>query len=519
MSAALKVVPGRKWRALRRLTQALSVLSVLLAPVLGGWQRMDRAQLATVEDTGWNLPQVLLEELPAGEPAAAAHGSNRVLGGGSAAEYLGIPAMDPMAGALAMIDATWTWRSALALGLPVMLALLMGRVFCGFFCIFGVLSRQLERAMVWVPFLPRLRLSPSRPLRFVVLGVAMVCSLQGLHVVLYMTLPYVLVQQSVYAAWLLGGGSVVLSMLLGLLVAGLLLGPTLYCAGLCPTGATLGTLGRARVVRLKVLDPPACGSRCKACNSACWLHLQPREGDPGPDCDLCARCVPACPRSNLQVLVEGKLDKGAQTMATRVFLTLATLVPTPARAEGPPKPRIVLEREIRAGATTVLVSALDVHGTALHRDWGVPQRGTDLQVYITRGELQEPGPDGVIEGREFYTGPLTIELKTPGRTQFPPVIFMRVNHPISAQRPSIYKRRLPFRLRPGDTLTVLPVPDYVLEPIDVVVTELGTRASWRDYAGYFSVAFLVFLGLLSLALAVPASRNAPRPAKRARTST
>ena len=195
------MVPGRGWRVFRRLTQSLIVLAVLLAPVLGGWQRMDRARLAAVEDSGFNLPRPLLDRLPAGEPAASAYRVNRVLGGGIAMDVVGIPAMDPLAGGLAMIGSGWTLRSALALGLPVLLGLLAGRVFCGYLCVFGVLSRTLERFLMLFSPLPRFRTPKARPLRFGVLVISVLASLLGMHMVLYVSLPYLLLQQSVYAAW------------------------------------------------------------------------------------------------------------------------------------------------------------------------------------------------------------------------------------------------------------------------------------------------------------------------------
>lgn len=509
MSQRITIVPGRSWRVLRRTTQLITVTAVLVAPVLGGWQRTERAELATVEDTGWNLPRPLLDRLPAGPPAARAYRANKMLGGGTAADYLGVPAMDPLVGALALIGGGLNLRSVLALGLPLLLALVAGRVFCGWLCIYGVLARLLDRVRVFVPFLPRLRLPSGRPLRFAVLGIAVAASVLGFHLLLYLSLPYLLLQQSVYAAWLLGGGSVVLSVLLGIVAAGMLFGPTLYCAALCPTGAVLGLAGRARVVRLQVVDRPSCGKHCGMCNSACWLQLQPREGDPGPDCDLCGRCVPVCPKTNLHVTVGWKTASSAPAPSTigaaaTILLGLAALLsPASAQADGLRKPTIVIERELRLGDATLVVSALDVEGTTLQRDWGVDEVGTDIDVYLTRGPLQPPGEDGIIEGRPFYRGPLTVEVRTPGREAPAPLRFERANHPISAQRPSIYRARIAAELGPGDSVIVHPVKGYFSEPVEVFATDIGTRASARWHLGYFLTSLLIVSGLLSLALAWP----------------
>ena len=493
------IIPGRGFRILRRLTQSMVVLAVLCAPVLGGWQRKDRAQLATVEDTGYNLPRPLLDRLPAGQPAASAYRANQVLGGGIAMDVIGIPAMDPLAGGLAMLGASFNMRSVLALGLPILLALFAGRVFCGYLCIFGVIARALERLVMLFPVLPRFRTPSARPLRFAVLALGLTASLLGVHMVLYLSLPYLLVQQSIYAAWLLGGGSVVLAVLLGLLVAGLFFGPTLYCQALCPTGAVLGTLARARRVHLRVVNPPACSSHCQLCNTACWLQLEPRSGDPGPDCDVCGRCVPACPRTNLEIVVGKSSESSALHAAAAV---LALLLPAHADAETMKKPTIVLERELRVGDATLVVSALDIEGTSLHWDWGVQEHGTVISVYLTRGPLHTPGQDGLITGREFYKGPLTIKVITPGSPP-PPIHFTHANHPISAQRPSIYKGHTPARLQPGDSIAVLPVPGYLDQSVMVTVGGVGAVTTFATLAQVFLVAALLFSGLLSLSLALP----------------
>ena len=43
----LEIAPGRSWRGLRRLTQALMIAAILVSPLLGGWQRLDRTRMAT----------------------------------------------------------------------------------------------------------------------------------------------------------------------------------------------------------------------------------------------------------------------------------------------------------------------------------------------------------------------------------------------------------------------------------------------------------------------------------------
>ena len=141
MSAALR--PGRPWRWLRRTTQALALFAIVVAPFLGGWQRLERNDLSSWLSPDTELPQSLRERLPRGETAGSAHDRNRLLGGGVAVDYFDVPTIDPLAGALTLAAGPPTLKALVALALPILLAILAGRVFCGWFCPFGTLSRAL----------------------------------------------------------------------------------------------------------------------------------------------------------------------------------------------------------------------------------------------------------------------------------------------------------------------------------------------------------------------------------------
>jgi len=492
--------PGRGYRIARRIVQSAVVLAIVASPLAGGYQRSDRANVAVVGDDGWNLPPALRAMLPGGEMPARAHDANRLLGGGIASDYLGLPAMDPLAGLLAMLSEPWTQRSALSLALPVLLALAAGRLFCGWLCPFGILSRALESLALRVRGLPRYRVPAFRPLRFVVLGAGVLGAAVGVHALLYLSLPYLLVQHSVYALWLLGGGSAVLSVLLGLLLAGLVFGPTIYCAALCPTGATLSALGHARVVRLKVVDQPSCGTVCGMCNAACWLQLNPRSGDPGPDCDLCARCVPACPRSNLRIELS-RPQPGARTALAAAVLLAVMSWPATAAAQTQIQPELVFERELRIDGATLAVSVFGVHaqGSASADD----AARSELSVFITRGEIGEPDEYGVLPQRDYHSGSLRVDVHPADGGEVTQLRFERANHPISTQRPSIYRRLLPRRFAAGDRVVVHAVDGYLPQSVELVVAPPGTRVALSEHLLYLAAAALLFGGLMSLALAVP----------------
>lgn len=504
-------VPGVGYRIVRRVVQIAAIAGLCLAPLLGGWQRLDEAEMAMWDDGGWNLPTAVLDRLPAGDASARAHERNALMGGGVAADVAGIPFVDPLSGALALLRSSLDGRSLLALALPVILGLLAGRVFCGWLCPFGILSRALDALTVRISSLPRFALPPGRPIRWAVLLCGVAASMLGVHLVLYLSLPYLLLQQSIYGLWLLGGGGVVLSVLLGLLAAGLLFGPTVYCAAICPTGATLSFLGRARVVRLHVAESARCGQSCHLCETACWLQLDPRSGDPGPDCDLCGRCVPACPQAQLGIGVSPPRLTTMRSLALLVALGGSTLWPDAALA-GEVKPRLVLEQERRFEDVTVAVSLVDLSGVKLNFDWAQAQSGTDLSVYIVRGELARPDEHGLIPQRETYAGPLRVALHLGDGGAARSVEFAVPNHPISTHAPVIYRAHLDARFAPGDRIVVLPIPGFLADPVAFTVPHVGARGTIREHAVAFFASFLVCSGVLSLALGLRRDRRARPPA-------
>ena len=110
--------PKAAHRWLRRGTQFVVVFSILVAPLLGGWQRIDNANLAFFDDAGWNLPRPIRDALPEGELARRAYDVNVLIGGGIAGDYLGIPFVDPLAGTLAALRSPINPQVVLAIALP-----------------------------------------------------------------------------------------------------------------------------------------------------------------------------------------------------------------------------------------------------------------------------------------------------------------------------------------------------------------------------------------------------------------
>lgn len=497
------IVPGRVWIWTRRLMQVLALTALVAGPLWGGWSRLEQSELAAWRRSGSALPATVIGVLATTGTPAFMDRPPPLLGGGIAAKYISVPLMDPVAGALALMVTPGSRRAWVALSLPVLLALVAGRFFCGWLCPFGMLARGVDRLLDLFPRWPRYRLPQRRPLRWLILGGAMIASLMGVHLLLYISLPYLILQQSIYAMWLLGGGGAVLSVLFGLLVAGVIMGPTSYCAALCPTGAALSLLGRARPLRLALVEPSACGRQCQLCNTACWLHLDPASGDPGPDCDLCMRCVAVCPRSNLRFQV----GQAASTMLSRltplvIVLGILLWLAPPAVAAPMRKPRLLLEREQTLAATTLAISIVDFSGVALDADAQTPPDRVDVSLFLARGARRGVDAQGVLTQREVYTGPLLLRLQRRGATEVEIFSFDGPTSPISTSKRTIYRQRLWHPLAPGDAVTLDPVPGWLEQPLTWIVPSRGHAVFSLAGLQYVAAALLIFAGMLSCALAV-----------------
>jgi hypothetical protein len=496
--------PAGKWRWARRFTQLLAFVAIGVAPFLGGWQRLDRNYLSAWDGHGWDLPAALLDRLPLGDAPRRAYEVNEVLGGGLAGRYAGIAAVDPVAGILAFFASGAPLRFAIAWLIPVVLGMLAGRAFCGWFCPFGTLSRALEGLLDRLPLRPpRWRVPERRGLRWVLLVTAVGLGVVSSQSLLYFLLPHLLVQQSGYALWLMSGGGAALGWLAGLVAAGIVFGPTTYCATLCPTGAALSLPSRAgvRLVRIAITEPKRCGSHCELCTHACWLSLDPASGDPGPDCDGCARCFDVCPRANLRI----GISRGSRAVAAAAAALLFSIAGD-ARADAPrgvdraQKPAMMLDAETLRGDVRLVASVIDLTGVKNDPDDPHEQSGIRLSIVVMRGPARKADELGKLALRNVYTGPLNVEL-TSKDTMLASLHFTEPTSPSSTVRRAVYETTLPeVRLRPGARVRIAPIAGWTSEPTTWVVPSPTPGTGFERFALAWATGFLLFGGLLGLGL-------------------
>ena len=517
--------PGAGWRWIRRGFQVPAFVALLLAPLLGGWQRMDRNYLSAWRDHGWDLPPRVLESLPLGEMPRKAYEANQIMGGGSAGDYFNIAAIDPVGGLLAMLSSTEIYVAVIVAWLiPILLALFLGRFFCGWMCPFGSLARGLSGLLDRLPWrIPSFVPPRVRLLRFGLLAIALLLGAMGTQMLLYLLLPHLLFQQSIYAMWLMGGGGAAFGALLALVMVGVFFGPTVYCATVCPTGAALSLIGRRRVVRLQIIDKPTCGAHCDLCDRACWLFLHPSEGEPGADCDNCTRCTEVCPSDNLEVVLRApwkkwnswkRWKKPAKSVAPILLglwlggATVAQAAPgRPANdvtiVDDAPldkhKAALLLDARRRVDGTDIAISVLDISGVRLDADDLSVLEGLEISVYVVRGPRGEPDKRGRLPAREFYQGPLSLRVQGVDGVD-EEIVFTGPSDPHSTPNRSIYRKHIDGSLRPGDTVTLGSIEGWVGEDQtwDLPAHNAG-RGALRMLA-FVGVGFLLFGGVTALAL-------------------
>ena len=300
--------PGFMRRALQ-----LAVVAFVVYTALGAsWRNYKvahnhRRLVTLMRGEVWGALYGLNEDALAllGEPYEA---SLQFLGMPWAARVFGVNTADP----LLVISQALRQRAlpttlALSLTVPVLLAMVLGKVFCSHLCparlLFDI-AQGLRAAFRRLGVeLPAWR-SNARFGGYVLLG-GLLASLASSTVVWLFILPYVSLSVGLFLLITSGMGMILLLVALGWFVVDLALAPGYFCHNLCPTGFLLEQLGRFSLVKLRKKLPEACPPSCNLCQRACPYALQPSEGLHLPACNNCGACVPVCPSERLsrQVLL------------------------------------------------------------------------------------------------------------------------------------------------------------------------------------------------------------------------
>ena len=203
---------------------------------------------------------------------------------------------DPLIGLQTLLT-TVKADSALLLSLliPVALALVFGRVFCGWVCPQNTLSEIMDRIAERMPFkrllTPRARALPRYIILIIVLAATLVL---GFPLASLLSAPGII---SVQTARLIYEGTVglELGLIAVILLAELFLVRRVWCNYLCPVGSMLSLFRLKRTLKVFFAeDGERSCMRCGECGSACQLGLNPMIGAIYPLCHNCGDCIEAC---------------------------------------------------------------------------------------------------------------------------------------------------------------------------------------------------------------------------------
>jgi len=180
--------------------------------------------------------------------------------------------------------------------LPLVAALLFGRVFCGSVCPHGAIQdlvllrpvkvpERLDRALSWLPY--------------AYLGIAVLFAGWGLHLRLgawqiNMGRRFIICEWDPFVGlFRISGPFHMITIGAGLILLGMFIGRP-YCRWLCPYGAILAIL--SRVAWKKVRITPDRELDCGLCAEACPYGAIREQRAVPASCVACARCYESCPR-------------------------------------------------------------------------------------------------------------------------------------------------------------------------------------------------------------------------------
>jgi ferredoxin-type protein NapH len=206
----------------------------------------------------------------------------------------------------------------ISLAAVVLVAVLVGRIFCGWICPMPVMRRWTRRKPGGAPklldeaglrrFQPQPAGRPSRmkidSRHWVLIGALVSTALFGFPV-FCLVCPIGLTFGTIAVLWRLlhfNEPSLTLLVFPAMLAVELVLFKT-WCRRICPLGALLSLLSSANVFARPSVDPKAClrtskGMQCGACESACYEGIDLHDADrsqPLSECTKCFDCVDACP--------------------------------------------------------------------------------------------------------------------------------------------------------------------------------------------------------------------------------
>ncbi|PID81967.1 nitrate reductase [bacterium DOLJORAL78_65_58] len=220
--------------------------------------------------------------------------------------------VSPLEG-LESILVTRAWYPPLlwALAIPVLVAVLLGRVFCSWVCPINTLQEAGDKLLGRRGRARDRWLLPKAVLWYILVAELVTALILGTPLWVFLSPPGLVgreIMTFIFFRTLAWEGVVVLAVL-----AANLFTRRFYCRYLCPLGALLALLGGKRRLAM-VLDSRSC-TRCKRCDRACPIGLRPSLGESSTlTCWNCGRCADVCSEEGLRFHWAGPHQPPAQKL-------------------------------------------------------------------------------------------------------------------------------------------------------------------------------------------------------------
>ena len=203
---------------------------------------------------------------------------------------------DPLAAlGQAAAGQTLYWPFLVTAAIPVVLSILLGRIFCGWICPATLLYELNSNLAAWLRW-AGLRLGNrhfDKRIKYAVLAAGLALSALSGSVMVAAIYPPAIIGREIYYAVALGGFGAGSVFLIGTLLFDLLVARRGFCRYLCPGGALYSLLGRYRVLRIRRIVENC--NDCAKCNVVCEFGLDPLHDAFGQECNNCTACMAICP--------------------------------------------------------------------------------------------------------------------------------------------------------------------------------------------------------------------------------
>lgn len=193
--------------------------------------------------------------------------------------------------------------------IPVLLALIFGRVFCSWMCPYNTLLELLELRAVRNmrrKLFKRKKHKNKNPRSFIywtIFAVIVVFTfLIGLPVFTWISMPGII--SSEIFAIIVGLGIGIDSILFGVIfLSEVIIGKRYWCKYICPVGATLSLFRTKYTMKISYDESICdCPPKSEPCALNCPLNLTPKEKMIYPYCFNCGRCIEMCERTGNRAL-------------------------------------------------------------------------------------------------------------------------------------------------------------------------------------------------------------------------